>query len=140
MSASTWTDVKAALQSHLNDRVIVPQGLGDGVRWEGDSRDRRSTGLTVQVFFPGEAATDRGTMGGRSLGRAIGFALVNIYEPAETADLEARRLADLIVSEFSGLTIEGVVVKQAAVTSSRNDGPFWKVTIRIPYDYDRSAA
>lgn len=91
--------------------------------------------VRAQVLPAESRQATLGPRGGATLRRfdATGLAVVQVFVPAGTGDVEARRLAALIESIYRGRTVDDTTFRAPWTDPIGSDGAWYQVNVVVPY-------
>lgn len=129
-------DVYAVIRTRFRDLVATPEALPTAHE-NAPFTEPDSSPWALLTILPGES--DIAELGPIKTYRTPGVVMVRIFVPLESGDSEARRLADVVVTNFRSVRDRGVLFRTPRAGSGEAQGPWWTVNVEVPFLADLRA-
>lgn len=137
--ASTPLDSEVAASVMRSRFESVANPLGLAVRWDNDPRETPGSDETWAraSIVPGTSRlVERGAP---NRYRTVGIFYALLFAPAETSEHALLELGDQVADEFRAVTDRGVTFKTPLVRAKGREGPWWRVDVTCPFQWDEFA-
>lgn len=129
-------DIYAVVRTRFRDLVATPESL-PVAHENAPFTTPDTTPWAMLTILPGDS--DIAELGSIKTYRTPGVVMVRIYVPLESGDAEARRLADVVVTNFRAVRDRGVLFRTPSAGAGRAEGPWWTVNVEVPFLADLRA-
>jgi len=130
-------DLFEVVRTRFRDLVATPEALPTAypnAPFDGPPDDGSWAALNVLC---GDA--EPAELGTIKTYRTPGVVMAKLYVPLEAGDGELRRLVDVVATNFRAVRDRGVLFRVPSAGEARAEGPYWAVTVQVPFLADLRA-